>query len=42
MPACDFNNGYLRNLMNKLYRENKEIILMGDYNINLLNYESDS
>ena len=40
MSVSDFNNVYLKNLLEKLNLENKNIVLMGDYNINLLNYEN--
>ena len=39
MSIKEFNNSYLNILLEKLSYENKNIILMGDYNINLLNYD---
>lgn len=38
MPVKDFNENFLSELLKKLETENKDIILMGDFNINLLNY----
>ena len=42
MSVVEFNNVYLMNLLKKLKKEqkSKEIYLMGDYNINLINYDS--
>ena len=37
MSINEFNNSYLDELLEKLTNENKNIILMGDFNINLLN-----
>ena len=42
MPTYEFNDCYLRQLINKLSHENKNTILMGDFNINLLNYDIDN
>ena len=39
MSIKEFNNSYLEVLLEKLILEKKNIILMGDYNINLLNYD---
>ena len=33
-------NDYVNQTMQKISRENKLIFLMGDFNVNLLNYES--
>ena len=33
----DFNGNYILSLMDKLSREKKNILIMGDFNINLLN-----
>ena len=37
----DFNENYILPLMVKLSREKKDILIMGDFNINLLNYNND-
>ena len=34
----EFNDDYLNELLDKLSKENKTIFLLGDFNINLLNY----
>ena len=36
----EFNNQFLSPMLEKVSHENKEVYLMGDFNINLLNYES--
>ena len=41
MDANKFNEHYLSILNEKLLEKNKEIILMGDFNINLLRYNED-
>lgn len=43
-PCMDITefNVEIRKLLNKLSSEHKNIILMGDFNINLLNYDNDS
>ena len=38
MNINEFNDDYLNELLNKLSKENKTIFLLGDFNINLLNY----
>ena len=40
LSISEFNNTYIKDLLVKANSENKEIMLMGDFNINLLNYES--
>ena len=35
-----FNSLYLQNLLNTLAFENKDIFLMGDFNINILQYDN--
>ena len=40
MPITEFISDFLEPLT-KISLEKKEVILLGDYNINLLNYESD-
>ena len=37
----DFNENYVLPLMDKLSREKKDILIMGDLNINILNYNND-
>ena len=39
--AHDFNENYVLPLMDKLSREKKDILIMGDFNINLLIYSID-
>ena len=38
MDLTDFNSNYLSNLLEKVSKEQKSIFLLGDFNINLLNY----
>ena len=38
----DFNENYTLRLMDKLSREKKGILIMGDFNINLLKYNNDT
>ena len=43
-PCMDlslFNDTYLRDLLDKLICENKTIIIMGDFNADILKYDSD-
>ena len=43
MNLSEFNNDYLNSLSEKLLREqNKQIILMGDFNVDLLKYTKDT
>ena len=42
MLISEFCEDFLNNLKEELSKENKEIYLMGDFNINLLNYQSDN
>ena len=37
----DFNKDYLQHLLDKLFYERKSIILPGDFNVDLLRYETD-
>ena len=37
----EFNNQFLSSVLEKISFENKEIYLLGNFNINILNYESD-
>ena len=41
-PDTDVKNidGHIDQIMQKISKENKLLILMGDFNVNLLNYES--
>ena len=39
MNINEFNGDYLNELLDKLSKENKTIFLLGDSNINLLNYD---
>ena len=36
--VSDFSNNYITPLLDKLSNENKDIMIMGDFNINLINY----
>ena len=38
MDLTDFNSNYLNNLLEKISKEQKSVFLLGDSNINLLNY----
>ena len=40
LSTSEFNDTYIKDLLVKTKSENKEIMLMGDFKINLLNYES--
>ena len=40
MSPQEFNDFYLKNLTEKLRSENKEVILLGDFNIDLMKYET--
>ena len=37
----DFNKDYLQHLLDKLFYERKSIILPGDFNVDLVHYETD-
>ena len=39
MNINEFNEDYLNELLDKFSKENKTIFLLGDFNINLLNYD---
>ena len=41
MKICDFNNVYLTPLLVKIFQEEKTCLLMGDFNINPLNTDTD-
>ena len=38
MDLTDFNSNYLNNLLEKISKEQKFVFLLGDFNINLMNY----
>ena len=38
MEVSDFNKSYPNTLLDKLPKENKQVFLLGDFIINLLNY----
>ena len=40
MELNDFNERYLNNLLDKLLKENKNVFLLGDFNADLMNVES--
>ena len=40
MEVTEFNDIFLLNILEKLSYENKEIIVMGDFNIDILKYDS--
>ena len=40
MEISDFNKYYLSNLIETLSLENKKIVLLGDFNVDLLKYDS--
>ena len=40
MDLNDFNANYLNNLLDKVSKEQKPIFLLGDFNVNLLNYNN--
>ena len=39
--VSDFTNNYITPLLDKLSNENKDIMIMGDFNINLINCNDD-
>ena len=41
MEVTEFNDVFLQNILEKLY-ENKEIIIVGDFNIDILKYDTNS
>ena len=38
MDVTDFNSSYLNKLLEKISKEQKSVFLLGDFNVNLLNY----
>ena len=41
MELSEFNNHYLSNLLDNLSGENKTVVLLGDFNGDLLKYDKD-
>ena len=41
LSVAESNEGYLQPVLDKIYYENKDIILLGEFNIDLLHYETD-
>ena len=39
MDLNESNDYYVNNLLDKLSKENKTVLLLGDFNIDLLNYD---
>ena len=42
MEGTEFNDAFLQNFLEKFSDENKEIIIMGDFNIDILKYDTNS
>ena len=38
MDLADFSSNYLNSLLEKISKEQKSVFLLGDFNINLMNY----
>ena len=38
MVVTDFNNNFLNNLLKKINQEQKKVLLLGDFNVNLMHY----
>ena len=38
MDVADFNKNYFNPFLDKLSKESNQVFLLGDFNINLLNY----
>ena len=41
MDSAEFNDVYLHDVLEKLSNENKTVVLVGNFNIDLLKYDSD-
>ena len=41
ITVCKFSEGYLGPILSDIAKENKQCILMGDFNVNLLKSDSD-
>ena len=42
MDLNEFNDYYINNFLDKLSKENETVFLLGDFNIDLLNYDQHS
>ena len=42
MEFADFNCNYLNKLLENISKEQKSIFLLGDFNVNLLNYNENN
>ena len=42
MEVTVFNDVFLQKILEKLSYENKEVIIMGDFNIDILKYDTNS
>ena len=42
MDVSIFSKNYLNTLLDKLPKENKQVFLLGEFNMNLLNYDHHS
>ena len=42
LEVTEFNDVFLENILEKLSYENKEIIIMDDFNIDILKYDTNS
>ena len=42
MEFADFNSNYLNKLLENISKEQKSIFLLGDFNVNLLNYNENN
>ena len=42
MDLTDFNASYLNKLLENIFKEQKSIFLLGDFNVNLLNYSENN
>ena len=40
MDLNNFKTNYLNNPLHKVYKEQKSVFLLGDFNVNLLNYNN--
>ena len=40
MALNDFDLNYINNLLDKVYKKQKSVFLLGDFNTNLLNYNN--
>ena len=42
MDLTDFNASYLNKLLENIFKEQKSIFLLGDFNVNFLNYSENN